>query len=260
MTWLRINLFNICFYVFTFSYAMVIFVACYLVSETRVRKMIAGWGAVTKGLVRLILGGRVLILDEHNVPKDRPYIVAPKHQSELDVAVIFRQHWNCNAVVMQELADLPFLGKFIRTLNLISVSVEGGSQGKTEQIIAGARAAEARGQPILIYPEGELMALGAKERYKSGVYNIYSNTNLPVLPVAQSLGAIWPKREWNKKPGRTGAIRYLPPIEPGLGKEEFMAKLEDMVESETMALIRQHATGAELAAAEDRYARGAANE
>ena len=108
--------------------------------------------------------------------------------------------------------------------------------------------------------DDKLMALGAKERYKSGVYNIYSNTNLPVLPVAQSLGAIWPKREWNKKPGRTGAIRYLPPIEPGLGKEEFMAKLEDMVETETMALIRQHATGAELAAAEDRYARGAANE
>lgn len=256
----RINLHNLCFYSFTFVYALVIYVACFFCGERRIRRMIAGWGHATQWMVRNILGGRIEILDRHNIPKEGSYIVAPKHQSELDVAVIFSQHWDCTAVVMAELANLPFLGRFIRKLNLIAVSVEGGKHGMTEAIIAGAKEAQGRGQPVLIYPEGELMALGARARYKSGVFNIYNATGMPVLPVAQCLGVIWPKREWTKKPHKTGAIRYLEPIQPGMGKEEFMAHLEEVVERETMALIRQHADEKELELAEDRYARKAGNE
>ena len=39
-----------------------------------------------------------------------------------------------------------------------------------------------------------------------------------------------------------------------------MAALESRIETATMALIRLHADAADLAAAEDRFARGAANE
>ncbi len=39
-----------------------------------------------------------------------------------------------------------------------------------------------------------------------------------------------------------------------------MARIEDMIETETMDLIRQHATGEELRLAEDRYARKASND
>lgn len=187
-------------------------------------------------------------------------MIAPKHQSELDVCVIFGRHSDCGAVVMKELADLPFLGKLIEKLDLIAVSVEHGPQGLTDMIRDGARRVAGRGRPILIYPEGELMALGARARYRTGVFNIYDAAQIPVVPVAQSLGAIWPKREWRKKPGRTGAIRYLPPIPPGLAKEEFMARLESDIEEATMALIREHASDADLVAAEDRYARKAGNE
>lgn len=260
MTAIRVFIFNIVFYAVTFVWAMRIAVACYFSSGEEIRAKIARWGRWTQWWVRVGLEAKIEVQGEENIPRDRSYIIAPKHQSELDVAVIFSRHSDCGAVVMAELADLPFLGKLIRKLELIAVSVEGGPQGKTEMIREGAKRFAASGRPILIYPEGELMALGAKERYKSGVYNIQEATGMPVLPIAQSLGAIWPKREWAKKPGHTGAIRYLPVIEPGLPKEEFMAKLQEMVESETMALIRAHATGEELRLAEDRHARGAGNE
>lgn len=257
---IRMAFFNVVFYAVTFVWAMYIAINCYFRSGDTIRAMIARWCHWTQWWVRTVLGARILKLGQENIPKEGTYIIAPKHQSELDVAVIFGEHSNCGAVVMQQLADMPFLGKLIEKLDLITVSVEGGPQGRTELIREGSKKYSDQNLPILIYPEGELMALGAKERYKSGVYNIYEVANAPVVPIAQSLGAIWPKREWTKKPGRTGAIKYLEPIQPGLGKEEFMAKIEHMIETETMDLIRQHATGEELRLAEDRYARKASND
>lgn len=259
MTGLRVFLFNIVFYAVTFVRAMWIAAACRFVSHDRVRAMIASWCRWTQWWVRVCLGGRIEVRGAENLPPP-PYVIAPKHQSELDVAVIFGLHSDCGAVVMKELGDLPFLGALIRKLDLITVSVEGGPQGLTEMIREGAVRVAAQGRPILIYPEGELMALGAKARYRTGVFNIYDAAKIPVVPVAQSLGAIWPKREWGKKPGRTGAIQYLPPIMPGLEKDAFMTRLESEVEAATMALIREHAGPAELAAAEDRFARKAGNE
>ena len=259
MTALRVTLFNLVFYLVTFVWAMYIAAACYFVSGDNIRAKIARWCRWTQWWVRVALGGRIEVRGEENIP-DGPYIVAPKHQSELDVAVIFGRHSGCGAVVMKELGDLPFLGKLISKLDLIKVSVEGGPQGMTDMIKEGARRVADQQRQILIYPEGELMALGARERYKSGVYHIHSATGLPVVPVAQSLGAIWPKREWAKKPGHTGAIHYLEPMPAGLDKDEFLALLEERVENATMALIREHATGEELRLAEDRFARKAAND
>ncbi len=258
MTKLRVAVFNVVFYFITFFWAMYIATACYFVSGDAARAKIRRWCHWVQWWVRVGLGGRIEKRGRENIP-DGPYVIAPKHQSELDVAVIFGEHSNCGAVVMKELADLPFLGKLISRLDLIAVSVEGGPQGLTEMIRDGAKRVAAQGRPILIYPEGELMSLGARERYKSGVFNIYDSAKIPVVPIAQSLGAIWPRREWAKKVGHTGAIQYLEPIMPGLDRETFMAKLETMIEEGSMALIREHATGAELAAAEDRFARKASN-
>lgn len=259
MTALRVAVFNIVFYAVTFVWAMRIALATYFVDGDEIRAKIACWCRWTQWWVRFWLGATIEKRGRENIPEG-PYVIAPKHQSELDVPVIFGEHQDCGAVVMKELGDLPFLGALIRKLDLISVSVENGPQGMTEMIRAGAERVAAQGRPILIYPEGELMALGAKERYRSGVFNIYDSAKIPVLPIAQSLGAIWPKREWGKKPGRTGAIRYLEPIQPGLDRETFMALIEERIETATMELIREHAGPEELAAAEDRYARGASND
>ena len=258
MTGIRVAFFNIIFYLVTFIWAMYIAAACFFVSGDSIRAKIRRWCLWTQWWVRTGLGAKIEVRGRENLP-DGPFVIAPKHQSELDVAVIFGLHSDCGAVVMKELGDLPFLGKLIKKLDLIEVSVEGGPQGLTDMIKEGSKKVAAQGRPILIYPEGELMALGARERYKAGVYHIHSASGLPVVPIAQSLGAIWPKREWGKKPRHTGAVEYLEPMPTGLEKEEFLALLEERIEEGTMALIREHATGEELALAEDRFARKANN-
>ncbi|MEL6774844.1 MAG: 1-acyl-sn-glycerol-3-phosphate acyltransferase, partial [Pseudomonadota bacterium] len=111
-----------------------------------------------------------------------------------------------------------------------------------------------QGRPMIIYPEGTLMSLGDKERYRRGVGHLYTRLNPVVVPIATSAGVIWPRREWNKHTGQTGAMEFLEPIQPGLDFETFMATIETRIEEGTMRLIREHAKGDVLAAAEARHA------
>ena len=74
------------------------------------------------------------------------------------------------------------------------------------------------------------MAPGERERYRSGIFYLYRDLNLPVTPVATSLGLLWNRRDWRKKPGRA-AIEFLPPIETGLDKQTFMRRLEETIET-----------------------------
>jgi 1-acyl-sn-glycerol-3-phosphate acyltransferase len=65
--------------------------------------------------------------------------------------------------------------------------------------------------------------------------------NLPVVPVATNLGCFWKQTDKKKTPGQA-TIEFLPPIMPGLGKDDFMARMEGVIETRTNELIAQ-ATG-----------------
>jgi 1-acyl-sn-glycerol-3-phosphate acyltransferase len=252
--------FNLLFYPLSLGAAMAAALAARLGGGRAVRAVLAWWTRRVRGLVRRVLGSRIEIRGRERLPPGGPTLIVAKHQSELDAILLFSLFPHLTAVVMQELERYPFVGRIIKALDMIAVSVDNGPQGRTEAVVAGAVKALDGGRPVLIYPEGTLMSLGAKERYRTGAWRVYAASGATVTPVAQSLGAIWPRREWRKRIGRTGAVEFLDPIAPGLDQETFMAELERRIETATMALIREHADGADLAAAEARYARGAAND
>ena len=58
---------------------------------------------------------------------------------------------------------------------------------------------------------------------------------MPVVPVAHNAGLFWPRRGFLKRPG-TVTIEFLEPIAPGLGKESFMATLEERIETAAQRL------------------------
>lgn len=256
---IRATLFNVAFYVFTLFSAMAASAAT-LRGQEAVRAVVAWWTRRVRGLIGLILGGRIEVLGRERLPSGGAQLLVSKHQSELDAIMMFSLFPDLGAVVMKELENYPFVSPIVRALGLITVSVSATPQGRSEAVVAGAARIMAEGRPVLIYPEGTLMSLGAKERYRSGAWRIYAATGATVTPVAQSVGCIWPRREWRKRAGRTGAVEFLDPIPPGLPEAEFMALVESRIEQATMALIRRHADGEDLAKAEDRFARGVANE
>ena len=257
---MRAHLFNLIFYPFTLLCALAAWVAARTGGRDAVRSVVAWWTRRVRALVATVLGGTIEIRGRERLPEGGPQLLVSKHQSELDAILFFSLYPHFGAIVMQELERYPFVGAIVRALDYIAVSVDQGPQGRTAAVVAGAVQTLDNGRPVLIYPEGTLMSLGAKERYRSGAWRIYNAAGCAATPVALSLGAIWPRREWRKRAGRTGALEFLDPIPPGLDQEAFMAEIERRIETATMALIREHAGPEDLAAAEDRFARGAANE
>ena len=207
-----------------------------------------------------MLGARIELRGWENMPPGGPERVVAKHQSERDVRRLASVIPNVGAVARQELERYPVFGPILRKLDHVLVAVGGERQGRTDAAIEGALRVNAEGRPMIIFPEATLMSLGAKERYRKGAGHIYRALGVDAVLVASSLGVIWPRREWRKYAHQSAAIEVLPCVAPGLELDAFMAEVEERIETATMRLIREHAKAEVLAAAEDRHARGAANE
>ncbi len=258
---IRSTLFNILFYGFTFLIAMICWVIAKLgLSRNVLWYVLRFWGLGTVWLVHMILWSRIEIRGRQHLDISRPQVIVSKHQSELDIVMLGALMWDVSAVAMEELTRLPFFGTILKKMEVVTIAVDSGPQGRTQQAIDGAMRIRAQDRSMIIYPEGELMKLGAKERYRGGAGHIYEAMQVEAVPVAVSLGVIWPQRQWRKNWGKVGAIEFMEPIQPGMEFEPFMAEIEQRIETRTMALIEEHASGSVLEDARDRFRRGANNE
>jgi 1-acyl-sn-glycerol-3-phosphate acyltransferase len=257
---IRSTVFNLIFYPFTFFVALTCWVLAHVSTRAAMWRVLRVWGRGTVWLVRWVLGSRIEVRGWEHVDRSRPQVFVSKHQSELDIIMLGALMKNISAVAMKELERTPFFGTILRKLDVVMISVEGGPQGRTQQAVEGARRMKAQGRSMIIYPEGELMKLGAKERYRRGAAHIYEAMGVEAVPVAVSLGVIWPQRRWRKYPGVTGAIEFMEPIPPGMPPDDFLDEVERRIEARTMELIEEHASGPRLEAARDRHRRGLTND
>jgi len=248
---MRATIFNLFFYGFSFGVALSLFIAAKLSTQARMRRIANFWGRTVRGAVRVILGSRVEVRGTEHIP-EKPFMMVSKHASELDIVMLAVLFPDTSAVAMAELSRYPFFGPILRKLDVVSVAVDAGPQGRTDQVVEGAARMFEQGRPLAIYPEGELMMIGARERYRRGAAHIYTRLGPRTVPVANSLGVVWPQRRWSKPTGQVGAIEFLPPVAPGLSFDAFQQEIERRIEEGTMRLIREHATPAMIEEAESR--------
>src|SRR5690606_34320980 len=173
---------------------------------------------------------------------DGAFILACKHQSWGDGFSIYNQFDDLAFVTGDHLERFPLLGAVLRKLGAIVVNNCGGHEAR-RALATRAAQAHAEGRRILIYPEGNLAKVGEKFRYRSGVWHMYRDFQMPVVPVATNLGLFWPQEAYDKSPG-TATLAFLDPIPLGLGKDEFMARLESAVEQRTAELVAEATGGA----------------
>jgi 1-acyl-sn-glycerol-3-phosphate acyltransferase len=213
------------------------------------RKPMMAWiNLYTRAMVfwmRWIGGVRIVVRGRERVP-DGPAIIAAKHQSWGDGIVMFSQFFDLAFVTGDHLEKIPLLGGILRKMGAIIVDNCGGAYARARLVDKELKTAQSEGRRILIYPEGHLAPVGAHYRYRRGVYHMYSAYGCPAVPVATNLGLRWPQQAWKMSPGEA-VIEFLDPIEPGLEKEEFMARLERAIETRSRELAGL-AVGAELPA------------
>ncbi|MEL7487976.1 MAG: 1-acyl-sn-glycerol-3-phosphate acyltransferase [Pseudomonadota bacterium] len=186
-------------------------------------------------LMRMVAGVRVTVRGSDRLPSG-PCVIAAKHQSWGDGFCLYSQLDDLAFVTGDHLERFPLLSGILRKLGAVVVNNCGGVAARARLLDDNLRAARDEGRRILIYPEGHLAPIGRKYRYKRGVYHMYAAYNRPVVPVATNLGLYWPQARWDLTPGEA-IVEILDPIEPGLGKEAFMARLETAIETRSLELL-----------------------
>jgi 1-acyl-sn-glycerol-3-phosphate acyltransferase len=166
-----------------------------------------------------------------------PFILAPKHSSWGDGFLMYIQFKDVAFVTGDHLRKFPLLPKVLDKLGAIVVNNCGGHEARKELAASFAIAAEQK-RIVLIYPEGNLARVGEKHRYRAGVWHMQEASGWPVVPVATSLGMRWQQEDYKKYPG-PAVIEFFDPIPPGLGKDEMLARLEEVNETNSNRLIEE---------------------
>ena len=117
-------------------------------------------------------------------------------------------------------------------------------------MIERARVELADRRQLIIFPEGTRRPAGAEPRYKFGVAHVYEGEGVPCLPIALNSGLFWPRRSILRKPG-TVVVEVLDPIAPGMEKQAFFAKLQEVIETASGRLLEE-GRGRESAAIDSR--------
>lgn len=164
-------------------------------------------------------------------------LIAAKHQSFLDILMIFHVLPHPKFIMKRELLWTPFIGLYARRLGCVPVD-----RGKKGRAIARMvrDAAEAFREPgqLIIYPQGTRVPPGQYQSYKIGPAILYAELRQPCVPAATNVGLLWPKKGILRHPG-LGVVEFLDPIAPGLDGKAFMARIERDIETRSDALMRE---------------------
>ena len=186
------------------------------------------WAHVVLFGLRWIMGVTVEVRGLENRPNGAA-LIASKHQSMLDIIVPFTVLRDPCFVLKKELMIVPFIGWFAWKTKMISVD-RGAHAKALKDMVRNARDRLAEGRQILIFPEGTRQLPGAAPDYKPGVAAIYRDLDGPCWPVATNAGEHWPAKGFGYTPGHV-VFEYLEPLPAGLKRAEFMARLEQAIET-----------------------------
>ena len=202
--------------------------------------MVRIWVRGILGLMRRLVGQRIDIRGRARLPAGA-FIVASKHQSVWETLIFNVVLAEPAIVVKRELYAIPGLGWQLRAAGMIAIDRGGGARA-LKKLLRDARAVAAEGRPVVVFPEGTRMAPGASAALHPGIAGLYGALGVPVVPAAVNSGLYWARRGFVKRPG-TLVLEFLTPIEPGLERRDFVARLEADIEAATGRLIAESNKG-----------------
>lgn len=235
MTLLRSILFVIWTYVTMMIFAFA-FLPFMLFSRRIAVEAVRLWIKNIRLALRFIVGVKTEIRGVENIPAG-PLIWASKHQSMYDAFVPWLVLKHPAIVIKKELLWYPMFGWYAWRTEMIAIDRAGGAK-TLRNMIDASRQRMKEGRQLLIFPEGTRQKPGATPKYRPGVFGLYSELDVPIVPVATNIGLCWPARGILRRPG-TVVIEILPPIETGMAKKPFMERLENTIEPACNRLLEE---------------------
>jgi 1-acyl-sn-glycerol-3-phosphate acyltransferase len=186
------------------------------------------WGANSVWLLEKICGLRLEYRGVENIPPGA-VLIAAKHQSFLETFALLKYAPDFAIILKRQLTYVPLFGLYLIASRQIAIDRGRGRQA-LQQIAAAAKPIFAAGRQVFIYPEGTRRIPGAPPKYKQGVTALYTESEVPCLPVALNTGLFWRRRGFLRRPG-VAVIEYLPVIPPGLDRAAFSKRLQATIET-----------------------------
>lgn len=227
--------FNVLFYL-NLALHLAVSVPILLLPQRGVIELGKMWARTSLWLLRVVCGMRVEWRGLDKIPHGA-LIVAAKHQSVWETFALFILFDNPTFIIKRELRWIPFFGWCTWKAGAIPVDRGAGKAG-IPAMLERARVELERGRQIIIFPEGTRRPPGAEPKYKSGVTHLYGLGAAPCLPIALNSGLYWARRQFLRRAG-TVRVDILDPIPPGLGNDEFFARLQHDLEQATARLIAE---------------------
>jgi len=233
----RSILFNIAFYANLIAWMLVCMPSMILPRRWLI-VLVHGWARSSVWLLRVVGGVSVEFRGKAR-RYDGPLLIAAKHQSLFETFTLLPFFSDPAFILKRELNWIPVFGWWAMKMRMIPVDRGKGARA-LKAMASYAREEAARNRQVLIFPEGTRRPPGADPAYKGGVATLYQEMNVPCLPVALNSGLYWPRRKWQRYPG-TIIVEFLEPIQPGMGRSDFMEKLQSEIEASCDRLIREAA-------------------
>ncbi|WP_299888879.1 1-acyl-sn-glycerol-3-phosphate acyltransferase [uncultured Ruegeria sp.] len=231
--WVRSLIFMIIIYAWMLVLGLV-FAPYALFSKKGASQACRTYARSTMWLARWMVGIRCEV---RGSPPSGEVVIGAKHQSFLDIIMIFAAIPHGKFIMKRELLWTPIIGMYARRLGCIPVNRGKKGVAVAKMVKDVAKEFAEPGQ-LVIYPQGTRVAPGSYKPYKVGTAVLYEGLGFPCVPVATNAGVFWPRTGIMRKPG-LAIVDFLEPIESGVQRDEFLVRLEDVIETRSNELMRE---------------------
>lgn len=170
-------------------------------------------------------------------PPDGEVLIAAKHQSFLDILMIFQAIPLGKFIMKKEILWMPVIGQYAKRMKMYAVD-RGKRGAAVSKMLQDVKACGDTAGQLIIYSQGTRVAPGVSAPYKKGTAALYEQLRQPCVPVATNVGYFWPRRGLYRRPG-VAVVEFMEPMPAGMARDEFMAHLELVVEARSDALLRE---------------------
>ena len=231
LQWFRSLIFIIVIYFAMIPFAIVFFPWA-LLSRKGSLKATQSWCGFTIWCARWMVG---IHTEVRGTPPTGEVLVVGKHQSFLDIILIYHSVPHGRFIMKKELLWTPILGQY--ALGIGCIPIDRGKRGHTiRKMVKDVTAGRNDPGQLIIFPQGTRVPPREERPYKVGSGVLYSEFKQKVVPVACNVGLFWPGHGIMRRQG-TAVIEFLDPIETGLPMQEFMQRLETQIEGASNALM-----------------------
>ena len=228
---LRATLFYICYVMITVVVCFIFPVFIFFLPFNIRYHVLSSWNYGVVFCARWICGIKYTITGLENIPKDGPYVILAKHQSQWETFLLLLLFKPVSIILKKELLKIPGFGLGLSMMKPIAIDRSNPKQAIKQIKNEGMKRLLEDKMPVMIFPEGTRIPVGEAGKYARGGANLAIDAKVPVIFVSHNAGYCWPSDEFIKHPGTVEVVISKPVNPEGMTAKELTDMAQQWVES-----------------------------